>query len=293
MNKKSAAAIERLRQFPTVIDAFKTDKRSAVLVPLVANPTTGDLEVILTVRSSNLRTNAGDVAFPGGKRDPEDVDLIATAKREALEEIGLPYSASEHLTTLSPVLSRHLQVVTPIVAFCPHLTPQDIVTQLRPNPGEVAAIFSTPLESFLDPPEGTYAYFDMQWLSSLSHRVHRFDRCGTEHYIVEQLSLSEDHGQKASSLTSVQMDFGQAYHQHVSLEEKGGHQQRQREPETRNAGTVTQGWSVYGLTAGVVIEVAKIAYGRQPSFDEYAPNQEQDVGLMAEWHNQRFSHNRL
>jgi len=59
MNKKSVAALENLRSLPLAGDDFESAKRSAVLVPLVLNPSTGNLEVILTVRSSNLRTNAG------------------------------------------------------------------------------------------------------------------------------------------------------------------------------------------------------------------------------------------
>lgn len=61
MNKKSVAALENLRSLPPAGDDFESAKRSAVLVPLVLNPSTGNLEVILTVRSSNLRTNAGGI----------------------------------------------------------------------------------------------------------------------------------------------------------------------------------------------------------------------------------------
>ncbi|KAF9329203.1 Peroxisomal coenzyme A diphosphatase nudt7 [Podila minutissima] len=269
MNEKSIAALENLRRFPPVGDTFETSKRSAVLVPLILNPFTGDLEVILTVRSSSLRTNAGDVAFPGGKKDLEDIDLIATAKREAFEEIGLPREASEYLTTLYPVLSRHYQVVTPVVAYCAHLTTKDIA-QLHPNPGEVAAIFTTPLEHFLDPPKGSYGYFDMHWLSS-PHRVHRFDGCGADNYILEVSEITES--------SSIQQDFKQG---------KTGDTAHHDETET-----AFPGWSVYGMTAGVMVEVAKVAYARPPSFQEYALDQVRDVGLMAKWHNQTFTRSRL
>ncbi|KAF9319649.1 hypothetical protein BG003_008605 [Podila horticola] len=269
MNKKSIAALENLRGFPPVDDTFETSKRSAVLVPLVLNPSTGDLEVILTVRSSSLRTNAGDVAFPGGKQDPEDIDLTATAKREAFEEVGLPYEASEHLTTLYPVLSRHYQVVTPVIAYCAHITTKDIA-QLRPNPGEVAAIFTTPLERFLDPPKGSYNFFDMHWLSS-PHRVHRFDRCGADNYILG--------GSELTKSSSIEQDFKQG---------KASDTEHADETETPFAG-----WSVYGLTAGVIVEVAKVAYARPPSFQEYAPDQVLDVEVMAKWHNQTFTRSRM
>ncbi|KAG0027390.1 hypothetical protein BGZ81_005656 [Podila clonocystis] len=238
MNKKSIAALENLRGFPPVNDAFETSKRSAVLVPLILNPSTGDLEVILT-------------------------------KREAFEEVGLPHEASEHLTTLYPALSRHYQVVTPVIAYCAHLTTEDIA-QLRPNPGEVAAIFTTPLEHFLDPPKGSYDFFDMHWLSS-PHRVHRFDGCGADNYILGASELAEP--------SSIQQDFKQV---------KTGDTEHHGETET-----AFPGWSVYGLTAGVILEVAKVAYARPPSFQEYAPDQVLDVELMAKWHNQTFTKSHL
>ncbi|KAF9377267.1 hypothetical protein CPB97_010302 [Podila verticillata] len=266
MNKKSVAALRNLKNFPPAGDDFESTKRSAVLVPLVLNPSTGNLEVILTVRSSNLRTNAGDVAFPGGKHDPEDTDLITTAKREAFEEVGLPLDASEHLTTLYPVLSRHFQVVTPVIAFCTHLTTENIA-QLRPNPGEVAAIFTTPLEHFLDPPKGSYNFFDMHWLSS-PHRVHRFDHCGADNYVLGDSEPTES--------SSIQRDFKQG--------RKGTEQDEE---------TSFSGWPVYGLTAGVMVEVAKVAYGRLPSFQEHAPDQVLDMSYTAKWHNQTFPRNRL
>lgn len=65
LNEKSVKALENLKNYPRQVDGFLASKRSAVLVALLAN-SEGDLEVILTVRSSSLRTNAGDSAFPGG-----------------------------------------------------------------------------------------------------------------------------------------------------------------------------------------------------------------------------------
>ncbi len=61
---------------------------AAVLVPLYEDD--GELRVVLTKRRGDLRRHAGEISFPGGRRDPGDVSLSDTALREAEEEIGLP-----------------------------------------------------------------------------------------------------------------------------------------------------------------------------------------------------------
>jgi 8-oxo-dGTP pyrophosphatase MutT (NUDIX family) len=61
---------------------------AAVLVPLYEDD--GELRVVLTKRRADLRRHAGEISFPGGRRDPGDVSLSDTALREAEEEIGLP-----------------------------------------------------------------------------------------------------------------------------------------------------------------------------------------------------------
>jgi 8-oxo-dGTP pyrophosphatase MutT (NUDIX family) len=74
-----------------------------VLVPLFLAPGSGEPHVVLTRRRADLRRHAGEISFPGGRRDPEDADLSATALREAEEEIGLPRSEVSLLGELAPV----------------------------------------------------------------------------------------------------------------------------------------------------------------------------------------------
>ena len=62
---------------------------AAVLVPLIVVPESDSPHVVLTKRRADLRRHAGEVSFPGGRRDPDDADLSVTALREAEEEIGL------------------------------------------------------------------------------------------------------------------------------------------------------------------------------------------------------------
>lgn len=73
---------------------------AAVLVPIYLDQ--GELHAVFTKRREDLRRHAGEISFPGGRRDPEDADLMATALREADEEVGLSPSAVEVSGALQP-----------------------------------------------------------------------------------------------------------------------------------------------------------------------------------------------
>jgi 8-oxo-dGTP pyrophosphatase MutT (NUDIX family) len=73
---------------------------AGVLVPLFVED--GDLHVVFTLRRDDLRRHPGEISFPGGRREPEDPDLLATALREAREEIGLPADTVEVIGALQP-----------------------------------------------------------------------------------------------------------------------------------------------------------------------------------------------
>jgi 8-oxo-dGTP pyrophosphatase MutT (NUDIX family) len=74
---------------------------AAVLVPLFVRD--GAVHAVLTRRRGDMRRHAGEISFPGGRRDQEDDDLVTTALREAEEEIGLPRDAVDVLGALCPV----------------------------------------------------------------------------------------------------------------------------------------------------------------------------------------------
>ncbi len=114
---------------------------AAVLLPVVDRP---EPTLLFTRRANHLSTHQGQVAFPGGKREPEDADLLATALRESREEINLAPEEVELLGQLSDVISLHGLRVTPYVGLIPPDLP------LTPDLAELDTIFEVPLSHFLD-----------------------------------------------------------------------------------------------------------------------------------------------
>ncbi|MED5500609.1 MAG: CoA pyrophosphatase [Pseudomonadota bacterium] len=115
--------------------------QAAVLLPIVARP---EPTLLFTQRTAHLTQHAGQVAFPGGKREPEDRDLLATALRETHEEIALQPGQVDVIGRLSDVISLHGLRVTPFVGLVEPDLP------LKAEPGEIASIFEVPLRHFID-----------------------------------------------------------------------------------------------------------------------------------------------
>ncbi len=116
---------------------------AAVLVPLYEDG--DDLRIVLTRRPDDMRTHAGDVVFPGGMIDPGDEGPVGTALREAWEEVGIPADQVEILGGLEPVTTRSAEMwIAPVVARIRR------PAELRPEPGEVAAIIEPTISQLLD-----------------------------------------------------------------------------------------------------------------------------------------------
>ncbi|MEM7440667.1 MAG: CoA pyrophosphatase [Pseudomonadota bacterium] len=118
-------------------EAIKSFRPASVLIPLVDRP--NGLNVILTKRASHLKHHPGQIAFPGGKMDPEDATVEAAALREANEEIGMPYTAAQVLGRLPSHKTVTAFEVQPVVArIDPSFRPV-------PSPDEVAEVFEVPM----------------------------------------------------------------------------------------------------------------------------------------------------
>ncbi|WP_369602171.1 CoA pyrophosphatase [Hahella sp. SMD15-11] len=117
------------------------DAAVLVLVTDDINP-----HVVLTKRASGLSTHSGQVAFPGGMKDPGDPSLEYTALREAREEISVSSDQITLCGQLSQVISKHKIRVTPFVG----VIPPDL--EFVPEPGELESIFTVPLRFFCETP---------------------------------------------------------------------------------------------------------------------------------------------
>ncbi len=123
-------------------DDGATRTGAAVLIAVTDRAEPG---LILTQRPETMRKHPGQVAFPGGRIDPDDKDAIAAALREAHEEVALPPKQVHVVGTLDRYLTITGYCVTPVLGVvAPDL---DLVA----NEDEVAHVFEVPLAFVLDP----------------------------------------------------------------------------------------------------------------------------------------------
>jgi 8-oxo-dGTP pyrophosphatase MutT (NUDIX family) len=136
----------------------RSPQAAAVLMPIVMRGENGqDPHLLLTQRTQHLSSHPGQIAFPGGKVDPEDASAEHAALREAQEEVGLTSDFVEILGQLPSYVTGTSFHITPVVALVsPHHT-------ITPNANEVEFTFEVPL-SFLMNPQ--------------NHRLHEWERDG-------------------------------------------------------------------------------------------------------------------
>ncbi|KAI8611433.1 hypothetical protein BC830DRAFT_657831 [Chytriomyces sp. MP71] len=145
MKSTVQTVLDNLRNHGAVSDTAEkvyaaTDrtKRAGVLIALVLDKETDQVHVILTKRSLQLRTHAGEVALPGGRMDEQDADIAATALREAHEEIGLHPDHVDILSYHDPAISLHKLVVTPVCGII-----KDSLLSSSAAPSKASATVST------------------------------------------------------------------------------------------------------------------------------------------------------
>ncbi|KAK9479277.1 NUDIX hydrolase domain-like protein [Lipomyces japonicus] len=245
LSKVSTQCLQRLRQYkpgPSVWNSLPLSRRAAVLVLLFPDAG-GGLRIVLTMRGALLSSFSGHVAFPGGKADFETETEFAVARREAEEEIGLPRVFGskkyviEELASMPTHLARNFLCVRPCVAFVRHADASDHsginlrdLLQIDENEAnvEVGAVFSGPFERFLHNDKGWY---DGQWVDwyGLQWRQHRFTVNKSQDDIIPARFVNNNN--VASSFDKL------------------------------------KAFTVWGLTARVLVDVARLGYGREPEME--------------------------
>lgn len=130
---------------------LRNPARSAVLVLLSgdaqAHQRPDDASIVLTHRATTLRKHAGQMAFPGGRMDPEDVDEVDTALREAEEETGLNRKTVTPVRVLDSIdISRTGFAVNPVLAYWHEPHPLRVV-----DPAETESVLNVPISHLTNP----------------------------------------------------------------------------------------------------------------------------------------------
>lgn len=137
---KATGAIDKQRQAAVLMVVSGTGEEGSTELP-------DDAEILLIHRSPSLRSHSGQIAFPGGRVDPEDASIVDCAMREAWEETGLDRRTVTPLAELPEVHIRATGYpVHPILAYW------DEKSEVRPiDPAETDEVFSVPIRKLLDP----------------------------------------------------------------------------------------------------------------------------------------------
>jgi 8-oxo-dGTP pyrophosphatase MutT (NUDIX family) len=137
---------DRLANVAALRPALGDRARQAAVLILIGDSANGP-EIMFVERAATLRTHAGQIAFPGGAHDPDDVDLADTALREAAEETGLDRTGVHVLGALPPV---HVAVsgfdVTGVVAWWQRRSPVSAA-----DVQEVASVWMVAVGDLVDP----------------------------------------------------------------------------------------------------------------------------------------------
>jgi 8-oxo-dGTP pyrophosphatase MutT (NUDIX family) len=148
-----SAFAERVRQLLAARERREAEshalQRASVLLAMFASLPDAAPHVWLVRRSESMRMHRGQVALPGGKREPCDADFLATALRESHEEIGLLPSEVHVLGVLDDRETSTGYLITPYVGWIPEpFVPQPLAV-------EVARVFAVPLAAFAEEPRRT------------------------------------------------------------------------------------------------------------------------------------------
>ena len=121
------------------ISDIGTSKISSVLIIIYDSPP----KILMTKKASHLKIHAGEIAFPGGKLDANDVDVLCTALRETREELDMDIPRSAVVGQL-----RNVMTLNSNFTIVPFVSVLSSLPKIMPNP-EVETVLHIPAETFL------------------------------------------------------------------------------------------------------------------------------------------------
>ena len=326
--------LARLRSLPRASWTPVSDRGHAAVLVVLFDCSSDPTPRLLLTRRADLRSHSGEVALPGGRRDPEDeveaaaaaanggaenggaengggsgggegegagasrnastgpspgpsppllsVDAV-TALREAREEIGLEPSALEVVAELPPLLSKHLLSVAVVVAVLREKpeSVESFLESLKPSPAEVDAAFEAPLADFLDPPSCSATAARSAAGVTKARTV-----AGATTAKTAAAAAASERGPAESSTSSgsSRSPFSCIYSHRDCRFGRVPDAPRFRlhffemrdrpcvSPEESAKGARRRDdFLVWGLTAGIAVEVAEAALGRPPTFEVSPP----------------------
>ncbi|KAF3987524.1 hypothetical protein FT663_00686 [Candidozyma haemuli var. vulneris] len=262
-------------------------RRASVFILLFVG-SLGELRVVLTKRSSKLRTFPGHISLPGGKADTGLESPWQVSRREMSEEIGLSEDNEyleknygftiDHVNELPCYLSRTMSAVRPCIGFMNFKNnggdKQALLEnlKLRVNPGESSSIFSCPLRDFLYPALEEAAQEALE-------RTHFCIKWGGIPWHLRSYTFPQLNIQEASWLQEFKDISASESEDELSADEKA--KSEQTPPPTPNAGrkkqkkdlttwgqlgsrvdeeTNTKIYDVWGLTANILHDLAEVVY---------------------------------
>lgn len=139
---------------PEVMDN-RSFSKFAILLPLIEKG--GEIHILFEVRSHQLRSQPGEICFPGGRIDKEDESEKDAAVRETVEELGIAHEQISDIFPLDYIVSPFGMIVYSFAGII------DADVEFRPNPPEVDSLFTVPLSFFLEKDPKVYRVnFDIQ-----------------------------------------------------------------------------------------------------------------------------------
>ncbi|GAB3800924.1 NUDIX hydrolase [Virgibacillus kimchii] len=133
--------LDKLQKRQPTILGYEKFKKSAILIPLLEKD--NELHLLFEVRSFKLRSQPGDICFPGGKIDKQDETPMHTAIRETTEELGMDEKNIQKVIPLDYLVADMGRIIYPFIGTITN--PE----QMIPQEAEVEEVFTVPLSFFL------------------------------------------------------------------------------------------------------------------------------------------------